>query len=153
MIAYNITSTTRIAFIIVLVTIIGYLFCPITAFAQEKQDYWVLTIKSKKHKILPQNKIDTLRLSSNDLKKNLCIAYKPANTDLNINNKLIVIMTSNRQEIARYPLKNGMVAFPMVMFSTITDKIVSINVVQQPKTTALERRVRVGTKLICFLKW
>ena len=153
MIACNTSSATRKLIIMVAVFITGYLCCTISVFAQAKQDFWVLTIKSKKYKILPQNKIDTITLSSNYLKQNLCIAYKSANTDINSNNKLIVIMTSNRQEIARYPLKNGMVAFPMVMFSTITDKIVSINVVQQPTTTALERRVRVGTKLICFVKW
>jgi hypothetical protein len=153
MIACNNTSATRTLFIIVAVFITGYLFCAITVFAQQKQDYWLLTVKRNKYKILPQNKIDTITISSNGLKQNVCIAYKTENADRNSNNKLIVIMSSTRQELARLPLKNGKVVFSMALFSTVTDNIVSINVVQQPKLSELGKRARIGTKLICYVKW
>ena len=64
------------------------LICPKNEFALEKQDYWLLTIKNNKYKILPHNKIDTINVSENGLKQNLCIAYKMVNADANSNSKL-----------------------------------------------------------------
>lgn len=152
MIAYNTTAAKQVLIkLLVACGIIGYLFCPVTLSAQEKQDYWLLTTKRNKYKIEPQNKIDTITLLPNALKQTICIAQKTANSDVN-SKKIIVLMTNTRQEVARFILKNGEVCFHTAMISTVTDKIVSINLIQQP-SGLLSKRARVGTKLLCYLQW
>lgn len=151
MIVCNTTSATRTFVILMAVFITGYICCPISVFSQEKEDYWLISVKHNKYKILPQNKLDTITISTKDLKQNLCIAFKSAKADKN--NKVVIIMTNARQVLGKFPLKNGKVTVAMAMFSNVTDNIVSINVVQQPKSPAIGIRARLGTKLICYLNW
>jgi hypothetical protein len=150
--ACNNISASKPRFVIAMVFITGFFFCVNTSQAQVP--YWLITVKHTKYKIGLQNTPDTICLTPKQLKQSVSVKYITGqNEQESATKRIIIVMTTTRQELGRYAITNGKAFIPLDALSgNVTDRMVALNEVQAP-SSLLAKRARVGTKLLCYIKW
>jgi len=157
--ACNNINALKKRFFLATILLTGLFILPKPTVAQEATSampYWQINLKRQSYKLGLNVAIDTITITKKQQKASICITYKNENTSTELaGKKTIILMTTARQEIGRYELVNNSVT---ILLSTIvtasnSQSLVSINVVQQPSNSLLAKRARVGTKLLCYLKW
>lgn len=146
-------------FFLVTILLSGLFILPQTTIAQDETvatPYWQIAFKKQCYKIGLNAVIDTITITKKQQKESICISYKNENTSSDLaGKKTIILMTATRQEIGRYELVNNTLSIPFatIAAANTADHLITINVVHQPSNSLLAKRARVGTKLLCYLKW
>lgn len=156
--ACNNIGTLRKQFFIAAILLTGLFILPKIMIAQDTTatPYWQIAFKKQCYKLVVTAVIDTITITKKQQKESICITYKNENTSSDLaGKKTIILMTATRQEIGRYELVNNTVSIPVatVIAANIAEHLITINVIQQPSNGLLAKRARVGTKLLCYLKW
>ncbi len=122
--------------------------------AKDISPYWQIAFKKQCYKLGANNTIDTITITKKQQKEIICVTYKKENASSNLaGKKTIIVMTSTRQELARYDLKDNSATIPLpILIEASTERLITLNIVQQP-AGLLAKRARIGTKLLCYLKW
>lgn len=157
--ACNNINALKKQFFIATILLSGLFILPKINIAQDETvatPYWQIAFKKQCYKIGLNAVIDTITITRKQQKESICISYKNENTSTELaGKKTIILMTAARQEIGRYDLVDNTIT---ILLSTLiaaktADKLITINVVQQPSNSLLAKRARMGTKLLCYLKW
>jgi hypothetical protein len=143
-------------FFIATILLTGLFILPKRMKAQAKDisPYWQIAFKKQCYKLGANNTIDTITITKKQQKETICVTYKKENASSNLaGKKTIIVMTSNRQELGRYDVENNSALIPLAtLIEGNAEQIITLNLVQQP-SSLLAKRARIGTKLLCYLKW
>lgn len=142
--------------LIVTILLTGLFIFPKIMIAQDidNSPHWQIAFKKQCYKLGTNATIDTITITKKQQKKTICITYKNENASSELaGKKTIIVMTSARQELGRYDLKDNTVTIPLpILIEASTERLMTLNLVQEP-SSLLAKRARIGTKLLCYLKW
>lgn len=142
--------------LIATILLTGLFILPKIMIAQDTENspYWQITFKKQCYKLGANATIDTIAITKKQQKESICITYKNENTSSELaSKKTIIVMTSTRQELGRYDVKDNSVSIPLTALIAVSkEQLITLNLVQQP-SSLIAKRARIGTKLLCYLKW
>jgi hypothetical protein len=134
----------------------GLFILPKIMIAQDTDNspHWQIAFKKQCYKLGIKTIIDTITITKKQQKETICITYKNDNASSELaGKKIIIVMSPTRQELGRYDLKDNSATIPLpILIEASTERLMTLNLVQQP-ASLLAKRARIGTKLLCYLKW